>query len=156
MPGKALAVNLSEEGDGSARPEQYLLYNCILNFWSLGIISWVAGDAGVGWWSRGLVAVAVLGMAAGFGCTAAVREEEGTYFIMCSAAGNRLLGVKESLFPGKWGSASLEHCLTLLWFLRPKKIPQEQISASQNIPLSRSWKETLGPFFLLNHLALSL
>lgn len=38
-----------------------------------------------------------------------------------SVAGNSLLGVKESLFPGKWGSASLKRCLSLLWFLRPKK-----------------------------------
>lgn len=119
----------------------------------------------MGRWSPGgteargwLVAVAALGVAAGFGWGAAVleEEEEGTALLMFSASGNSLLGVKESLFFGKWGSASLKRCLSLLWFLRPKKIPQEQISASQNIPLSRSWKETLGLFFLLNLLALSL
>lgn len=43
--GKAVAINLSEEGDGSAQPVQYLLYNCILNFWSPDIVSWVAEDA---------------------------------------------------------------------------------------------------------------
>lgn len=45
MLGKAVAINLSEEGDGSAQPVQYLLYNCILNFWSPDIVSWVAEDA---------------------------------------------------------------------------------------------------------------
>lgn len=65
MLGKAMAINLSKEGDGSARPAQYLLCNCILNFCSLDIASWVAEDVAVGSWSRGLVAVAVLGVAGG-------------------------------------------------------------------------------------------
>lgn len=68
---------------------------------------------------------------------------------MSLVAGSSLLGVKESLFPGKWGSASLKHCLSPLWFLRPKKTPTLRTNFSLlEYPISVDLgKKHLGFFF---------
>lgn len=94
------------------------------------------------------MAVAVLGVTAGFGWGAAVQEEEeDTYLMMFSSAGNSLLGVKESFFPERWGSASLKHCLSLLWFLRPKNNPPRTNFCLPEYPAQQILERNTWAFF---------
>lgn len=93
------------------------------------------------------MAVAALEVAAGFGWGGCSPGRGGGY-------------ISRDVFSG-WGEGITfpqepETLFVSALVSQAKKNPQEQISASQNILLCRSWKETLGLFFLLNHLALSL
>lgn len=91
------------------------------------------GDGAVGWWQW-----LHWGWLQDLGGEAAVQDkEEGTYLVMFSVA-----GVKESLFP-----RSLKHCLSLLWFLRPKKIPKNKFLPPRISCSADLGKKHLGFFF---------